>query len=65
MCIRDRLQILGDDTATVAARELGTDNVLRPITCDAADLVPAVDGYWTVLAIMAERLVAGEFPVSI
>jgi len=59
------LQILGDGTAVVAARELRADAVVRPITCHAADLVPAVDGYWTVLAIMAERFVASEFPVSI
>ena len=59
------LQILADDTVVMAARELGTDSVVRPITCHAADLVPPVDGYWTVLAVMAERFVARELPVSI
>ena len=59
------LQILGDGTAVVAARELAVDGVVRTTTCRAADLVPPVDGYWTVLAVMAERFVAGWSPISI
>jgi 8-oxo-dGTP pyrophosphatase MutT (NUDIX family) len=59
------LTILADDTAEEPCHELGTDRVVRPITCRAADLVPPVDGYWTVLAIMAERFIAGHSPLSI
>ena len=59
------LAILRDDTAVVTAQELGPDGVVRSIACCAADLVPQLDGYWTVLTIMAERFVAGQLPVSI
>jgi 8-oxo-dGTP pyrophosphatase MutT (NUDIX family) len=59
------LTIFADDAAVVTARELGVDVVLRTTTCRAADLVPPVDGYWTVLAVMAERYVAGQKPLSI
>jgi 8-oxo-dGTP pyrophosphatase MutT (NUDIX family) len=59
------LTILADDTAVVPARELSTDHVVHSITCRAADLVPQLDGYWTVLTIMAERFVAGQSPLSI
>jgi len=59
------LAILGDHSAVVAARELTTDNVVHSIDCRAADLVPQLDGYWTVLAIMAERFIAGQRPLAI
>jgi hypothetical protein len=29
------------------------------------DLVPPMDGYWTVVTVMAERFVAGETPLAI
>jgi 8-oxo-dGTP pyrophosphatase MutT (NUDIX family) len=63
--VAELLTILDDDKAAVAAREVGIDRVVRPITCRAADLVTPVDGYWTVIAIIAERYAAGQSPVSI
>jgi len=59
------LTILADQTAAVTARELSSDQAVRAVTCRAADLVPPIDGYWTVLAVMAERFVAGQTPLSI
>lgn len=61
----DLLQILGDPNAEAAAREIDTDGVVRDIVCSGADLTPAVDGYWTVLTVMAERYVAGERVLAI
>lgn len=59
------LAILADDSTAVTARELTPDGVVHTTSCRAADLVPPVDGYWTVLAVMAERYVAGQSMLSI
>lgn len=59
------LTMLADGSAVVAARELGAAGVVCSTTCRAADLVPPVDGYWTVLAVMAERFAAGESALAI
>jgi 8-oxo-dGTP pyrophosphatase MutT (NUDIX family) len=59
------LQILADPTVFVSCDELSTDGAVRHRRCSAADLVPATDGYWTLITIMAERFVAGRSPLAI
>ena len=65
IAVSELLTILADDTAVVTANELAVDGVVHTTSCRASDLVPPVDGYWTVLAVMAERYVADQSPLSI
>lgn len=59
------LQVLADPTALVTCDELGRNGAVHHRGCSAADLVPATDGYWKLMAIMAERFVAGRYPLAI
>ncbi len=59
------LRILADPAASVTGDELGTDAAVRRRRYSRADLVPATDGYWTLIAIMAERFVSGRHPLAI
>jgi 8-oxo-dGTP pyrophosphatase MutT (NUDIX family) len=63
----DLLSLLQEPDIVVPCVEIGADPGARPVAaaCRAADLVPAVDGYWTVLAVMAQRFVAGDEPLAI
>ena len=38
------------------------DGTISTGACRVGDLVPAIDGYWTVLAVMADRFANGERP---
>ena len=53
------------DQATAACTELHADGTVTVGTCRASDLVPALDGYWIVLAVMADRFARGERPLAI
>jgi 8-oxo-dGTP pyrophosphatase MutT (NUDIX family) len=59
------LQILQDPAAAAPCREVDATGRVFESVCRASDLVPAVDGYWTVLAVMAERFVNGATPLAI
>lgn len=63
----DLMTMLRHPRAVVACTEIGSgpEAGLHPSTCRLADLVPAVDGYWTVLAVMADRFVNGQSPIAI
>jgi isopentenyldiphosphate isomerase len=61
----DLVAIAGDPEATVACTELHADGTVTTGSCRASDLVPALDGYWIVLAVMAERFARGERPLAI
>jgi 8-oxo-dGTP pyrophosphatase MutT (NUDIX family) len=63
----DLLSLLHDQGIVVPCVEIAADPGARPVAteCRAIDLVPAVDGYWTVLAVMAQRFVAGDEPLAI
>ncbi len=63
--INDLLRMLEDPSSTVEADEVDTDGIVRPVTCTGVELVPAIDGYWIVLATMAERHIAGFHPLGI
>jgi 8-oxo-dGTP pyrophosphatase MutT (NUDIX family) len=64
MTVADLLEVVGSPGASVPAAEWDGE-ALHPITVSATDLVPDIDGYWTVLAIMAERFAAGQRPLAI
>ncbi|MDA3039472.1 MAG: NUDIX domain-containing protein [Actinomycetota bacterium] len=59
LTIHELLLLLADPARSVAAFEVDPAGSVRRVECRGAELVPAVDGYWTVLATMAERYVAG------
>jgi isopentenyldiphosphate isomerase len=61
----DDLVDLAAGTRSVPARRFTVDAGIVPATVAPEDLVPAVDGYWTVLAVMAQRFAAGEGPLAI
>lgn len=63
--VSDLVSLLADAAASVPIVEVDAQGVMRASTCTGAELVPSVDGYWAVLAIMAERLVAGLSPLAI
>lgn len=54
--VTDLLAILGDHSVRVTARSSANGDEL----VGNADLVEGADGYWTVLAVMAQRALAGE-----
>ncbi len=57
----------GDAAVTVPCREISAAPGSVPVetTCRPDDLVLPLDGYWTVVAVMAERLVAGHRPLAV
>lgn len=61
----DLLAVLHDPGARIGASSWDGAGVVRPIEVSAADLVPDIDGYWTVLTVMAERFAAGKQPLAI
>ncbi|MDO8361313.1 MAG: NUDIX domain-containing protein [Actinomycetota bacterium] len=65
LAVADLLRLLADADAVVPAMEVDCVGVVRPVACAQADLVPAVDGYWVVLATMAQRFADGVRPLAI
>ncbi len=65
VAVLDVLAMLDDSTVEVSAAEVDTAGRVRPVRCTGAELVPAVDGYWVVLAIMVQRHLAGHHPIGI
>ena len=65
MAVTDLGRLLADPAASVTVPEVDTAGTMRETVCTMADLVPAIDSYWRVLAVMAERLVAGLEPLGI
>ncbi|MCU1359448.1 MAG: hydrolase [Ilumatobacteraceae bacterium] len=63
--IDDLLRILVDPDHEAPSREVDLDGLVTRSVCRSTDLVPAVDGYWTVIAIMAQRFVDGVGPLAI
>ncbi len=62
----DLLELLGGRLNEISATEWHTGATeLDHTTITATDLVPAIDGYWTVLAVMAERYVSGARPIGV
>lgn len=63
--VDDLLVVLRVPDAVVPCTEIGTAGVARATTCTRGDLVTPLDGYWTVLAVMADRFAKGESPLAI
>ena len=65
VAVVDVLAMLDDPTVEVSAVGVDAAGRVGPVRCIGAELVPAVDGYWVVLAIMVERHLAGGHPIGI
>lgn len=65
VALLDVLVMLDDPTIEISAVEVDAAGRVRPVRCTGAELVPAIDGYWVVLAIMVERHLAGQHPLGI
>lgn len=65
MEVVDLLRILSAPDSEATARRWAPGGEPAPVVVTAADLVPAVDGYWVVLAVMAERFARGERPLAV
>lgn len=59
LAVHDLMMMLEDPSITVDAIEVEPGGVITAVTCSKSELVPAVDGYWIVLATMAARYAAG------
>lgn len=55
----------GDAEHRVDAVEWRPGSAPEPTTVGANDLIKPVDGYWTVLLVMAERFAAGRQPLAV
>jgi 8-oxo-dGTP pyrophosphatase MutT (NUDIX family) len=63
--VADLLAIVGDPGTVVRGTRWAPGSDPVEVRVAAADLVPAVDGYWVVLAVMADRFARGLRPVAI
>jgi isopentenyldiphosphate isomerase len=61
----DLLRVLADPAARVECAAVLVDGQVGHRLVGYDDLVPPMDGYWTVVTVMAERFVAGERPLAV
>jgi len=59
------LQLLDHSGLAVPAISWTPGGAIEPVSIDANDLVPSIDGYWSVMAIMADRFIRGKSPLAI
>lgn len=65
IAVEDLLALMAHAAPAVPARRWIPGAPPGPVTVSPEDLVPATDGYWTVLAVMAQRLASGQRPLAI
>ncbi len=63
--VADLLELAGGAPGPVPGLECRAGGRPEPIEIRAGDLVEAIDGYWTVALIMAERFAAGRGPIGV
>lgn len=63
--VADLALVVGDPGVRVPAQRWVPGAEPTPVVVSQAGLVPSVDGYWTVLAVMAQRFARGEGPIAI
>lgn len=61
----DLLRVLADRSARVECPAVWVDGRAGHRVVGYDDLVPPMDGYWTVVTVMAQRFVAGEAPIGV
>ena len=61
------LQVLASNRNEASAKTVAASDptLVSHIMITQADLVEGADGYWTVLAVMAQRALAGQTPLAI
>jgi isopentenyldiphosphate isomerase len=65
IAVEDLLNLLHTPNGSVTCATVGAHGLVGEIVCTSGDLVPMIDGYWSVLALMADRLVRGQSPLAI
>jgi isopentenyldiphosphate isomerase len=66
MSVEDLLALSTPGSTHVAECDfVAVDGAASRIECTVDDLVPSIDGYWTVIAVMAERFAQGRRPLAI
>ncbi|MCU1394319.1 MAG: hypothetical protein JWM34_2747 [Ilumatobacteraceae bacterium] len=63
--IDELLRLVSAGGAPAEATEVDTSGTVRRVRVSSDELVPAVDGYWIVLATMADRFARGLGPIAI
>ena len=61
----DLLRVLADPALRVECAATWVDGRAGHRIVGYDDLVPPLDGYWTVVTVMAQRFVAGESPLAV
>ena len=61
----DLLRVLADRTVRVECPATWVDGRAGRRKVGYDDLVPPMDGYWTVVTVMAERYVNGDRPIAV
>lgn len=65
VAVADLLTLLADDNDTQVPALARFDGATRSHSVGRHDLVNPVDGYWTVLLVMAQRFVEGKRPLAV
>lgn len=63
--VGDFVALFGPGGPTIKATRHTTSDGAQPMQLRAQDLVVPTDGYWVVLAVMAERFVDGARPIAV
>lgn len=63
--VDDLLTLAGGHPGPVGATEWRPGSEPEPVEIRANDLVSAIDGYWTVILVMAQRFAGGHRPLAI
>ncbi len=61
----DFVRLFNPDQPDIGAKRHTTEGGYEEVVLNAQDLVVPTDGYWVVLAVMAQRFVDGELPLAV
>jgi isopentenyldiphosphate isomerase len=63
--VDDLLELAGGASGPISATEWRPGRDQQAIEVRAGDLVDPIDGYWTVVLVMAQRFAAGHWPLGV
>ncbi len=59
------LALAGGQAGPIEGQEWRPGGPIEPVELRASDLVDAIDGYWTVVLVMAQRFASGQHPIAV
>jgi len=59
------LALAGGQVGPIEGHEWRPGKPIEPVELRATDLVDAIDGYWTVVLVMAKRFANGQHPIAV